>query len=299
MSKVNSAAIGVIGGSGLYSIDGLSDIQQHAVETPFGAPSELITSALLGDARLLFLPRHGRDHSLLPSEINYRANIFALKSLGAKWCVGVSAVGSLRQEFAPGHVVIPDQVIDKTFRRESTFFGGGLVAHVSFAQPYCPVLRSALEQVCRKLSEKAPHSHHSGGTYVCMEGPAFSTRAESNLHRQWGADLIGMTAMPEAKLAREAEMAYATLALVTDYDCWRGDEEDVSVEMVASLLKSNAQRACKIIAGLAETLPRLTPSPLASQALRSAIFCDLNKVPVRTVEALLPIIGPYLSPPVG
>ncbi|MFM1847640.1 MAG: hypothetical protein RL417_1114, partial [Pseudomonadota bacterium] len=238
-----AARIGVIGGSGLYSIEGLQNVSTVEVETPFGAPSGAVTCGILEGAELFFLARHGSYHGLLPSEVNYRANVFALKSLGAEWCISVSAVGSLREELPPGTVVIPDQLIDRTVGRRSTFFGEGLAAHVGFAEPYCSTLRGVLARVAAPIAREGNFNVVSGGTYVCMEGPAFSTRAESHLYRHWGASLIGMTALPEAKLAREAELAYATLALVTDYDCWKGDGHDVDVVQVLKTMETNSRHA--------------------------------------------------------
>lgn len=286
--------LAVIGGSGLYSIKGLDVLDELAIDTPFGAPSAAIKRARLGKTEILFLPRHGTGHTLLPSEVNYRANIYALKVLGAEWCLGVSAVGSLKEEISPGHVAIPEQIIDKTYRRAGTFFGSGIVAHVALAEPFCPTMREVVKQACERASQKRNFCYHQHGTYVCMEGPAFSTRAESLMHRAWGADLIGMTAMPEAKLAREAELAYATLALVTDFDCWKQDGEHVTVEKVAALLQSNASLACEVLIELAQLLPTYSPSQTARSALKDAIFCDLKQAPKNSIEALRPILAKYL-----
>jgi 5'-methylthioadenosine phosphorylase len=223
--------LGVLGGSGLYDLDGLSEARTDEVSTPFGPPSAPVASGLIGSTKLLFLPRHGQGHRYSPSEINYRANVFALKSLGAEKILSVSAVGSLREGLAPGEFVLPDQFIDKTWGRASTFFGGGVVGHVGFAEPTCPSFAAAVAAAAATSGRRI----HRGGTYVCMEGPQFSTRAESQLHRSWGADVIGMTGATEAKLCREAEVCFASLALVTDYDAWHAEEEAVSVDAVVAV----------------------------------------------------------------
>ncbi|MFQ5925162.1 MAG: S-methyl-5'-thioadenosine phosphorylase, partial [Dehalococcoidia bacterium] len=221
------AKIGVIGGSGLYQIEGMTDIEEVRVRTPFGEPSDAITIGDLEGKRIAFLPRHGRGHPISPTELPARANIYALKSLGVEWIVSVSAVGSLNEEICPLDLLIPDQLIDRTKSRVNSFFGGGLVAHVAFADPFCPVLSDILYEAALDSGARV----RKGGTYVVMEGPLFSTKAESNLYRSWGASIIGMTALPEAKLAREAEICYATLACITDYDCWHETEESVTIEM--------------------------------------------------------------------
>jgi 5'-methylthioadenosine phosphorylase len=258
--------LGVLGGSGLYDIDGLTDARSVEVSTPFGAPSGPLLGGRIGDARLLFLPRHGVGHRLSPSEINYRANVFALKAAGATQVLSVSAVGSLREGMPPGDLVLVDQFIDKTYRRTSSFFGDGVVGHVSFAEPTCPAFSAAVAAVAAEIGfvEAPPEARlaerprgggkrlHRGGTYVCMEGPQFSTRAESLLHRSWGADLIGMTAVTEAKLCREAELCFASLALVTDYDCWHAEEEAVTAAAVVAVLAAN-------VAGAKEIVRRLSP----------------------------------------
>ena len=231
-------AIGVIGGSGLYEIDGLQNVKTEAVSTPFGDPSDQFVIGSLGDAELVFLPRHGRGHRILPSELPFRANIWAMKKLGVERIVSVSAVGSLKEKIEPGHAVIVDQFIDRTRgKRESTFFGDGIVGHVTFADPICHYLGEILSAAVNETG----WTSHKGGTYICMEGPQFSTRAESHLYRSWGADVIGMTNLQEAKLAREAEICYATLALATDYDCWH--EEDVTVEQVLKTMASNIEKS--------------------------------------------------------
>lgn len=287
--------IGIIGGSGLYALEGLREVSSVTIETPFGAPSGPVTCGRLGGSELFFIPRHGPRHSLTPSEINYRANIFALKMLGVQWCVSVSAVGSLREELPPGTVVVPDQLIDRTVCRESTFFGHGLVAHVAFGDPYCAELRRALMRVGHETSRRAGFTLHDGGTYVCMEGPAFSTRAESNLYRAWGASIVGMTALPEAKLAREAELAYATLGLVTDYDCWRGDGHDVDAAAVVATLRTNITHAQAILADLASDLPERCPSDAAARSLDGALMTPIEAIPTTVIERLRPIVARRLA----
>ena len=258
--------LAVLGGSGLYEMDGLTDVSELALDTAFGAPSDKIVRGKLGETTLLFLPRHGRGHRVPPHAINYRANIAALKLAGATHLVSVSAVGSMKEEIAPGHLVCVDQFIDLTKRRASTFFDDA-AAHVSFSDPVCKDLREALAQA----SSRAGATVHSGGTYVCIEGPQFSTRAESLVYRSWGVSVIGMTAMPEAKLAREAELPYATLALATDYDCWHESAEPVTVEAVVATMKTNVITAKRAIAELARALPDPTKSPAAT-ALSGAVM---------------------------
>jgi 5'-methylthioadenosine phosphorylase len=283
--------LGVIGGSGLYELPGLERVERRRVATPFGDPSDEIVVGRLGDTRLAFLPRHGRGHRLLPSELPFRANVWALKSLGVERLVAVSAVGSLREDIAPGHVVVPDQLIDRTRGRqaESTFFGRGVVAHVAFADPYCASLGSLVAAAAREGGATV----HEGGTYVCMEGPLFSTRAESNLYRSWQADVIGMTNAQEAKLAREAELCFATLALATDYDCWRGGHDDVQIEDVLAVLSANADLAKETVARVAGRLPSRAACRCAS-ALADAIITDRAAIPDVVRRDLAPIIGRYL-----
>jgi 5'-methylthioadenosine phosphorylase len=259
--------LGVVGGSGIYDLPGLERVTQHELTTPYGSPSAPIVRGELAGTVLLFLPRHGAHHQFPPHQINYRANICALKQLGATHLVSLSAVGSMREEIAPGHVVVVDQYMDLTKRRISTFFEDGIVGHVAFAEPVCPELAAALAQ----SSEAAGARVHRGGTYLCMEGPQFSTRAESLLYRQWGVSVIGMTAMPEAKLAREAELPYATLALATDYDCWHESEADVDVQAILAVLKQNADLARRTVAELSARLPPPEKSP-AFGATRHAIL---------------------------
>ena len=292
---MSETRVAVIGGTGLYELDGLSNLEKLSVTTPFGEPSSKITRARLEGVTLFFLARHGEGHRFLPSEINYRANIYALKSLGAQWCLSVSAVGSLQERLVPGHVVVPEQLIDRTKNRESTFFGNGAVAHVAFGSPYCSVLREELYSVASEVADKRNSVAHYGGSLVCIEGPAFSTRAESHLYRDWEASVIGMTALPEAKLAREAEMAYATLCLVTDYDCWRTDDAEVDVEELLKTLAENASLGKQIISELAPRLAALAPSPEAADALKNGLVTPVDKIPVETREKLAAIIGRYLE----
>lgn len=292
---MDAATIAIIGGSGLYEIKGVSDLQERNLDTPFGRPSDSIISGHLHGTKVFFLARHARTHRYSPSEVNYRANIYALKSLGAQWCISISAVGSLAEEVKPGDMLVPDQIIDRTRQRESTFFEGGLVAHVSLADPYCPVLRGALYESAAQAAVSSNFKAHNGGVYVCMEGPAFSTRAESNMYRSLGGRVIGMTNLPEAKLAREAEMAYATLALITDYDCWKQGEEDVDVTTVINRLKAQSEQAKLIVAGTVEKLRHLTPSTLATDALKNAFLTKFEHVPRETLERLKPIVGRYLA----
>ncbi len=289
------ARIGVIGGSGFYEMEGLSDIEEVRPTTPFGDPSDAVVIGTLRGVRVAFLPRHGKGHRLLPAEVPSRANIYALKSLGVEFVIGVSAVGSLRQEITPLDMVVPDQLIDKTQGRPGSFFGRGLVAHVAFADPFCPVLSQILFECTQQASAEGGGVRvHRGGTYVVMEGPAFSTRAESHLHRVWGADLIGMTALPEAKLAREAEMCYAILACVTDYDCWHETEESVSAEMIIANLRRNAAAAQKVVSLAVQRLPQERTCACA-HALRDALVTPFDLVPESTRRDLVPIIGRYLA----
>jgi 5'-methylthioadenosine phosphorylase len=248
---MSMARIGVIGGSGLYAMSELTEVEEVRVSTPFGDPSDAITIGTLAGERVAFLPRHGRGHKILPSDIPVRANIYALKSLGVEWVIAASAVGSLREEIAPLHMVIPNQIIDRTKNRITTFFTTGLVGHIGFADPFCPVLAGLLGGA----AERAGATVHRGGTYICMEGPAFSTRAESNLYRSWGASVIGMTALPEAKLAREAELHYAMIAQCTDYDCWRESEEPVTAEMVMGTFARNIDTVRRSLLALIPTIP--------------------------------------------
>ena len=281
--------VGVIGGSGLYEMAGLADVESVRLTTPFGDPSDEFVSGTLAGVRLIFLPRHGRGHRILPSELNFRANIYGMKKLGADWVIGVGAVGSLREEIHPGDLVVPDQLIDRTFLRRSTFFGDGIVAHVTFAEPFCPVLSAALVQAAQTLGARV----HARGTYVCMEGPQFSTRAESFLYRQWGADVIGMTNLQEAKLAREAEICFATLALATDYDCWHEVHDDVVIGDVLRILNENVAKAQRVIAEVVPHLPGQR-SCACARALQHAIITDRSRIPETVKRDLAIIIGKYL-----
>lgn len=280
--------VGVIGGSGIYAMEGLEDPEEIRVETPFGAPSDAIMLGTLAGRRCAFLPRHGRGHRLLPREVPSMANLYALKSLGCDWILALSAVGSLKEEVRPRDVVIPDQVVDGTRHRPGTFFGDGIVAHVSFADPFCPVLRRALVESCRTLGIPV----HDGGSYYCMEGPAFSTKAESAANRSFGHSVVGMTAIPEARLAREAELAYAMVALSTDYDVWH-ESGEVSVELVIENLHANARNVQRIVRDVVTRIPRDRVSP-AHEALRGAIMTDRKLWPAPTIERLGLIVSRYL-----
>jgi 5'-methylthioadenosine phosphorylase len=282
--------LGVIGGSGLYEMEGLDDIMTIDVSTPFGDPSDQIVTGTLDGLKMAFLPRHGRGHRILPSEVNYRANIYAMKSLGVDSIISVSAVGSMKVEIRPGDLVVPHQFIDRTKGRPSTFFGGGIVAHVAFADPVCRSLADILVKGAASSGAKV----HQGGTYICIEGPQFSTRAESYLYRSWGVDVIGMTNLPEAKLAREAEICYATMALATDYDCWHETEEDVSVEAILAIMHQNVENARKAIAWTAGNIGEKAPCA-CSEALKFAIVTDLEAVPEDRKKDLEPITGKYLK----
>jgi len=284
------ARVAVIGGSGFYQMDGLTDVEEARVSTPFGQPSDAIVIGTLEGVRAAFLPRHGRGHRLLPSEVPARANIYALKTLGVEFIIAVSAVGSLRQEIEPRHLAVPDQLIDRTKGRPATFFGRGLAAHIAFAEPFCPVLRANL---CQSAAQ-AHATVHDRGTLVVMEGPAFSTKAESNLYRSWGADLIVMTALPEAKLAREAEVCYATLACVTDYDCWYEGQESVTAEMIVSNLAKTVEVAQRTLRLALARLPARRDC-LCASALQNALITPLDMVPAETKRKLAPIIGRYLA----
>ena len=285
--------IGIVGGSGLYGMEELEVREERPVETPFGSPSEVFVLGELRGRRVAFLARHGRGHRILPSELNFRANVWAFKSLGVEWLISLSAVGSLRRRYEPTHIVVPDQFIDRTRHRPDTFFGRGLAAHVAFGDPICP----ALMEVCADESAAAGAVVHRGGTYVCMEGPQFSTRAESFLHRSWGADVVGMTNLQEAKLAREAEICYATLALVTDYDCWHEEEEDVTVDAVLAVLRRNARTAQAAVARIVEALPeeRSSGACPCANALEHALITDRAAIPASVRRDLAPIVGRLLG----
>lgn len=282
--------LAVIGGSGFYEMPGLEAVEEVEITTPFGPPSDRIRVGRLAGRRVAFLARHGRHHTILPSELPQRANFWALKQLGVERVLSVSAVGSLREEFAPGHLVVPSQLIDRTWGRPSTFFGDGLVAHISFAEPFCPRMRAAALDAARGAGATV----HDGGIYVVMQGPAFSTRAESELHRRWGADLIGMTALPEAKLAREAELCYATLACVTDYDCWHETEQAVDAATVFATLRRNVAVSQEAVRRMVEALPARDGCACAT-ALDAAIVAPREAVPAEVRERLSPILARWLG----
>jgi len=288
------ATIGVIGGSGLYRMEEMTDVEEVAVQTPFGDPSDVITIGKVEGVPMAFLPRHGRGHRIAPTEIPVRANIWALKSLGVEWVISVSAVGSLRQHIAPRDLVVPNQLFDRTKSRVNTFYEGGIVVHVTFAEPFCSTLSNLL---LASASELGDVNVHEGGTYVCMEGPLFSTKAESIVYRSWGMDIIGMTALPEAKLAREAELCYAMVACATDYDCWHESEESVTVEMVIGNLSANVAKAQRILRSIAHKIPadRSANTCGCSSALASAIMTDHSKIPAAAKEKYSLLIGKYLS----
>jgi 5'-methylthioadenosine phosphorylase len=287
-SPKEKVRIAVVGGSGVYQIEGMKVVAEFYPQTPFGKPSDPITIGSYGGVTCAFLPRHGKGHRFLPSEIPQRANFFALKLLGVEHVIALSACGSLQENLAPRHFVIPDQILDRTKGRPSTFFGDGIVAHISFARPFSATLSKLLAESVRATGITV----HQGGTYVCMEGPAFSTKAESHFHRTQGGHVIGMTAVPEAKLAREAEMSYALLAMVTDYDCWK-EEDEVSVEMVIGHLMANAENAKKIIA---HALPRLATFPNEyAESLKGAIFTHPDAMKTATKKKLAPLIKKYVS----
>lgn len=286
---MDEAIIGVIGGSGLYEIDGFEGISERVVVTPFGEPSDAVVVGQIGGRKVCFLPRHGVGHRLLPHEINHRANIWALRSLGVRWVISVTAVGSLREEVAPRDIVVPDQLLDRTgTAAKHTFFGNGIAAHVGFADPYCADLRGNLLEAARALAPKV----HDGGAYLCMNGPAFSTRAEANFHRMIGADIIGMTNGPETRLCREAEIAVATLALVTDYDCWKKDEVAVEVATVIENLHANSAMAKRIIQAVVGLIPEIANGP-CQRALDTAIFTPRAMWPEKTAKDLAPILGRF------
>ncbi|HEX8036904.1 MAG TPA: S-methyl-5'-thioadenosine phosphorylase [Ktedonobacterales bacterium] len=289
-----TAQVAVIGGSGLYAMEGLTDVEEVRMRTPFGDPSDAIMVGKLGDITLAFLPRHGRGHRLTPTEVPSQANIYALKSLGVEWVISVSAVGSLREDYAPLDLVVPDQIFDRTKSRPNSFFEGGVVAHVSFADPFCPDLSGLLWDTIGGLGDiKA----HRGGTYVCIEGPLFSTKAESRIYRQLGCDIIGMTALPEAKLAREAELHYATVACVTDYDVWHESTGSVSVEMVVANLARNVENAKRIIRSVVGRLPAASTalSCGCSSALKNAIMTERSLISLPLRERYGPLIDKYLA----
>lgn len=289
---MKEVTLGVIGGSGVYDIEALQDVEQVRVSTPFGDPSEEIVIGTLSGVRTAFLPRHGRGHRILPSELNSRANIYALKSLGVEYIVSVSACGSLREDYAPRHIVVPDQIFDRTKNRPSTFFGGGLVAHISFDEPFCPDLSQLIYQAVKKTGTTV----HMGGTFVVIEGPQFSTKAESKIYRQWGVDIIGMTAVPEAKLAREAEICYATMAHVTDYDVWHETEEPVTVAMLIENLMANAAATKEALGYLAPMIAaKRDRACKCSSALASALLTDPASISESAKKDLGLLVDKYLS----
>ena len=282
--------IGIIGGSGFYEMDGLEITGEEAVRTPFGDPSDRYVLGRIEGRRVAFLARHGRGHRLMPSELNFRANIFGFKLLGAEWILSASAVGSMKEEIRPLDMLIPDQFFDRTKSRPSTFFGNGLIAHVGFADPTC----AALGELLYRAGVQVGATMHLGGTYICIEGPQFSTRAESRIYRSWGVDVIGMTNLQEAKLAREAEICYATMAMITDYDVWHETEEDVSVEAVVRILRKNAETAKAILRKAVVMIPEERKCPCA-HALKDAIITPREAIPERVRRDLAPLVGKYLD----
>ncbi len=281
--------VGVIGGVGLYAMEGLEDIREVKVSTPFGEPSDEFLIGNLGGVRMVFLPRHGKGHRIPPSDLNFRANIYGMKELGVEWLISVSAVGSMKEEIKPGDIVIPDQFFDRTKGRINSFFNGDIVGHINFADPVCPALSDILAKAGRKVGANI----HQGGTYICIEGPQFSTRAESNVYRQWGVDIIGMTNIPEAKLAREAEICYATAALVTDYDCWRSPEEEVSIGEVMEVMRRSVDIAKQIII---QAVPEINHPRkcICATALSSAILTNGKLIPGKLKKDLELLIGKYI-----
>ena len=288
------AIIGVIGGSGLYQMEGMTEVEEVHVETPFGDPSDVIAIGKVGDVSMAFLPRHGRGHRISPTEIPVRANIWALKSLGVEYVISVSAVGSLREHIAPRDLIIPDQLFDRTKSRVNSFFEGGIVVHCTFAEPFCPHLSKRVLESAQRLGDVKVHA---GGTYVCMEGPLFSTKAESQVYRRLGMDIIGMTALPEAKLAREAELCYATIACATDYDCWHESEESVTVEMVIGNLSANVANAQRILRDVAGQIVAQGEHRTCgcSSALATSIITNPAAIPAEAKERYSLLIGKYLS----
>jgi 5'-methylthioadenosine phosphorylase len=284
------AEIGIIGGSGLYSMPGLTDVREVSLETPFGAPSDAYVLGTLAGRKVAFLSRHGRGHLLMPTELPYRANIYGFKQLGVERIVSLSAVGSLKEEHKPLDFVIPDQFVDRTRHRVDTFFGDGLVVHVALAEPICAETAKFVEEACRRAGVNVA----GGGTYLNMEGPQFSTKAESNLYRSWGMDVIGMTNLTEARLAREAELCYVTVAMVTDYDCWHPEHDHVTVEQIVGVLLKNAEHACNVVREAVTTLPKERTCKCGS-ALGHAIITQKDKVPAATLERLKPIVGKYFE----
>jgi 5'-methylthioadenosine phosphorylase len=287
----NDATIGIIGGSGLYQMEGLKVLEERQIQTPFGDPSDAYVIGEIDGIRVAFLSRHGRGHRLNPSELNYRANIFGFKLLGVHTILSASAVGSMKKEYAPTDIVFPDQFIDRTRHRPDTFFGNGIVAHVGFSDPICTAVSSVMSSVGREVGARV----HDGGVYLCMEGPQFSTRAESNLYRSWGVDVIGMTNLQEAKLAREAEICYATMALITDYDCWHESHEVVSVETVMAYVAQNAATAQEILRNAIKPAATRSRDCACATALQYAIMTHRSAIPEKVKSDLAPIIGKYVN----
>ncbi|MBI1765839.1 MAG: S-methyl-5'-thioadenosine phosphorylase [Acidobacteria bacterium] len=288
---MEQAKIGIIGGSGLYQMEGLTEIHEVSLDTPFGKPSDSYIVGTLEGQRVAFLARHSRGHKLLPTELPFRANIYGMKMLGVEWIISASAVGSLQEQYAPTDIVVPDQFFDRTRGRVSTFFGEGLVGHITFAHPVCSDLSEIIAQSCETTGVKV----HRGGTYLCMEGPAFSTLAESRLYRSWGMDIIGMTNLQEAKLAREAEICYATMALVTDYDCWHPEHDSVTIEMVIEYLNKNSANAQRIIREAVKRLVTTEPDCQYRNATKNAILTQRDLIPDATKQKLWAIIGKYFE----
>lgn len=288
------AEIGIIGGSGLYQMKGITDLREVTLETPFGKPSDSYMVGNLAGKQVAFLARHGRSHRIMPTELNFRANIHGFKQLGVERIISVSAVGSLKQEHAPLDFVLPDQFYDRTKQRVSTFFGDGIVAHIAFGDPICEHMSKVVFEACKKAGVTAKH----GGTYVCMEGPQFSTKAESNLYRSWGMDVIGMTNLQEAKLAREAELCYVTVAMVTDYDCWHPDHDAVTVDQIVAVLMKNAENACNVVREAVAAMPKDRACKCGS-ALATAIITSKEAIPAEAKERLKLIIGKYLGEKAG
>jgi 5'-methylthioadenosine phosphorylase len=293
VSETNERAdIGIIGGTGLYDMEGFTDVHEVAVETPFGPPSDRLVLGTLEGRRVAFLPRHGRGHRILPHELPFQANIFAMKTLGVARILSVSAVGSLKEQYAPLHMLIPDQLVDRTLQRKGSFFGRGLVAHVAFAHPFCRDLSAVMAKAC----VDAGATHHVGGSYVCIEGPQFSTRAESELYRSWGMDVVGMTNLQEARLAREAEICYSTLAMITDYDCWHPEHDSVTVDAILAVLVKNAGTARAVLrAALRRVDPKAERGCECAHALKAALITPAELVPEALKRELQPIIGKYIQ----
>lgn len=282
--------LGIIGGSGFYQMSAIEQVEQLELNTPFGKPSDAYVRGRIGDTEVIFLARHGRGHRILPSEINFRANVFGMKQLGVEYLVSVSTAGSMKENIEPGHIVVPDQFFDRTYQRPATFFGGGIVGHVSLADPVCAELAHSLADAGRN----AKAAIHEGGTYLCIEGPQFSTRAESRIFRSWGVDVISMTAMQEARLAREAELCYAVLALVTDFDCWHESVAAVDISEILRVMRLNVERAQAIVANLARTLSGHVRKCACAHSLKGGIITDRSLIPPKVAADLGPIIGKYL-----